>query len=213
MTQSSPLPTRRFCLGLACLGWLLAALPQPAAAAEGSEAAEDVVLQLVGNMWRVLSADEMAEAERVSAIAETIEAGTDTRLLGRLTLGRSWRELDDDQQKRYLKSFPKFITSTLAGQIVAASEGVGSSLDDHFALIGSEHSGERDTVVQTEITTPKAEALRVDWRFRERHGGLTLIDVLIDGVSLLITKRNEFSAIIEQQSVDQLLIDIERAGA
>ena len=97
--------------------------------------------------------------------------------------------------------------------MVAAAQGVGSGLDEHFQLIGSEEAGKRDAIVHTEITTPQAKALGVDWRFRDRDDQLALIDVLIDGVSLLITKRNEFSAIIEQQSIDALLAEMERVGA
>lgn len=205
--------TRRICVVMACLLMPLLTLPQmPLAADDRSEGAEQRVQQLVEDMWRILIDTEAAEPARIDALAQSIEAGTDTRLLGRLTLGRGWRELTKDQQQRYMQSFPGFITATLAGQMVAASEGVGGSLDEHFQLTGSEQAGDRDTIVHTEINTPQAKALGVDWRFRDREDQLTLIDVLIDGVSLLITKRNEFSAIIEQQSIEALLTEMERVG-
>lgn len=213
MTKALSTLTRRACIGIGCVLCLLAPFSPTADAADRPSEAEAVVLKLVDDMWAILSDGAADESARVSALADTIETGTNTRLLGRLALGHGWRQLSEEQQERYLQSFPGFITATLAGQMLAASEGVGDRLDDHFQLTGSEEAGDRDAVVHTEITTPQAKALGVDWRFRDREGELTLIDVVIDGVSLLITKRNEFSAIIEQQSVEELLAEMERVGA
>jgi ABC-type transporter MlaC component len=52
----------------------------------------------------------------------------------------------------------------------------------------------------------------VDWRLRNVEGSLSIIDLLIDGVSLLVTKRSEFAAIVEQGSIDELLAELEASA-
>ena len=51
--------------------------------------------------------------------------------------------------------------------------------------------------------------LKVDWRVRERDdGGLVAIDVIVEGVSLIVTQRSEFAAVIERQGMDGLLAEL-----
>jgi phospholipid transport system substrate-binding protein len=51
--------------------------------------------------------------------------------------------------------------------------------------------------------------LKVDWRIRERgDGDLVAIDVIIEGISLVVTQRSEFSAVIERSGMDGLLAEL-----
>ena len=53
------------------------------------------------------------------------------------------------------------------------------------------------------------QPLKVDWRVRELDGGdLVAIDVIIEGVSLIVTQRSEFSSVIERSGMDGLLAEL-----
>jgi phospholipid transport system substrate-binding protein len=57
-------------------------------------------------------------------------------------------------------------------------------------------------------------ALAVDWRLRDGGGGPVVIDVIIEGVSLLVSQRSEFAAVIERSDMEGLLAELQaRAGS
>ena len=53
-----------------------------------------------------------------------------------------------------------------------------------------------DTVVRSEIVSPGFPEVRVDWRVRRTGGAYRIVDVTVEGVSLAITQRDEFAAVI-----------------
>jgi phospholipid transport system substrate-binding protein len=51
--------------------------------------------------------------------------------------------------------------------------------------------------------------VRIDWRVRERDAGPKIIDVEIEGVSMAISQRSEFSSVVDQRGVDGLIAMLE----
>jgi phospholipid transport system substrate-binding protein len=56
--------------------------------------------------------------------------------------------------------------------------------------------------------TQQAENLTVDWRLRPRDDRPVIIDLIIEGASLLVSQRSEFAAVIERSSMDGLLTEL-----
>jgi phospholipid transport system substrate-binding protein len=53
--------------------------------------------------------------------------------------------------------------------------------------------------------------IKVDWRVRElRDHSLVAIDVIVEGVSLVVTQRSEFGSVIERRGMDGLLSELRR---
>jgi phospholipid transport system substrate-binding protein len=68
-----------------------------------------------------------------------------------------------------------------------------------FRVSGLRPETEKDTVVTSEITHPDgSEPTEVDWRVRNKGGHLGIIDVVIEGVSLSVTQRQEYASIIQR---------------
>ena len=71
------------------------------------------------------------------------------------------------------------------------------------------HSGLKggDKLVASEIILKDGRTIPVHWRVRDKKGHL-IVDVLVEGISMAITQRDEFSSIISQNGgrVDGLLI-------
>ena len=57
---------------------------------------------------------------------------------------------------------------------------------------------EKDTIVNSQITHPDgSEPTTIDWRVRLRDGKLGVIDVVVEGVSLSVTQRQEYAAVLQ----------------
>jgi hypothetical protein len=83
-----------------------------------------------------------------------------------------------------------------------------------IVIRNSQPVGEGDTMISTEIQGGKLQQpIQVDWRVRERDGDYRIIDVLIAGVSMVVTYRNEFQAIVERGGAEALKAELAaRAG-
>ena len=76
-------------------------------------------------------------------------------------------------------------------------------------IIGGKPIDERDTMVSTRILRPSGKPpILVDWRVRQDQGAYLLIDILAEGVSLVVTQRSEAADVISQRGIDGLLGDM-----
>ena len=57
--------------------------------------------------------------------------------------------------------------------------------------------GSHDVFVATEVTPGNGPPVNVEWRVRERDGTLGIIDVVVEGVSMSVTQRQEFGSAIQ----------------
>ena len=57
------------------------------------------------------------------------------------------------------------------------------------------------------------EPLRLDWRVRQTGRGLKVIDIAAEGVSMLTTKRSEFTSLVAREGVDALIGRLELMNA
>ena len=118
--------------------------------------------------------------------------------IGRFALGRYWRAVTPDQQKEYLRLFRLFVLNSYASRLDGYS---GQS----FTVVEAHSIDDMDTLVNTEISQTNAEPLRVDYRVRAQQGDYKIVDVLVEGISLIRTQRSEFASIINREGFDGLL--------
>jgi phospholipid transport system substrate-binding protein len=199
------LDRRSLIAGLALLGALMPG--HAVGAARATAAAEAVVERLVHRLWRLL-AEQGAGALDEQGLLAALEDGTDLTLLGRLVLGRYWRDAHPRQRTMYLQLFRRYMVQTFAQRL---RQYVGNDPDQPgpvFQVVGSHPVGTMDILVQSRVLPPGGQPLRVDWRLRERPEGPVVIDLIVEGISLLVTQRSEFAAVLERTGVDGLLSEL-----
>jgi phospholipid transport system substrate-binding protein len=170
-------------------------------------AAEEVVQRLVDQVWHLL-AERGVERVNDQDLHSVLDEGTDLSLLGRLVLGRYWRQANPRQRTEYLRLFRHYMLQTFVQRL---RQYAGADLGQpgaRFQIIASRRVGERDILVQSRVAPPTSQPLRVDWRLRERPGEPVIIDLIVEGISLLVTQRSEFAAVLERSGVDGLLAEL-----
>jgi phospholipid transport system substrate-binding protein len=200
---------------LAMLGMILilgafAGLPLVARAGSPEpsiERAEGLVHDLAREAWNLLEAD-LDDGARVDQLAHLIESRTDVDLLSRLVLGRHWRDLADAQRTGYQELFRAVVIRNLALRLDRYARDTPGKLDDHFQITGSSPVGKGDVLVRSKIRPATGEPVDVDWRLRDHDGQPVIIDLIVAGVSLLVSQRSEFAAVIERSSIDGLLTEL-----
>jgi phospholipid transport system substrate-binding protein len=79
-----------------------------------------------------------------------------------------------------------------------------------MTIISERPAGTKDVVVSTRILRPSGPPIDADWRVRTTGERYRIIDVMVEGVSMVITQRSEFAAVVQRHGL-QGLIEVLRA--
>ena len=124
--------------------------------------------------------------------------------IARFAMGKNWRQATPAQQNEYLALFRQYIVQTY-GQHIASYSG------EQFQVEGSRDVGKQDVLVRSRIVRPGgAPPIIADWRLRQFPEGPRIIDVMIEGISMGVTQRQEFASVISRNGINGL-IEILRA--
>lgn len=198
---------RHLLIGLAAILFVLTFGVGLVRATASNDAAERTVRELVEGVWHVLG-EEAANQGASQALLPLIEAQTDLRLLGRLALGRYWREASPEQRAEYLNLFRSYMLQTFVERLRPYAGTDLGPAGERFRIVASRPVGRRDILVQSQVAPPASPPLQVDWRLRAQDDVPVIIDLIVEGVSLLITQRSEFAAVIERAGIDGLLSEL-----
>ena len=126
----------------------------------------------------------------------------DKKLIHRAVLGKAARGATESELIRFGKAFDEHIIKIYASQL-------GVYSDQLFIVDKAMKRDNRDIIVLSHIEHATAPPLRIDWRLRDRGEGPRVIDIAIEGVSLLATKRADFSSTIKNGGLHSLIFDLE----
>jgi phospholipid transport system substrate-binding protein len=207
-------PARRALLVMAVAALVPLLTVRVAASAEpATAAAEALVRELAESAWTLLHRSDLDRRRRLDELVGLLEGKTDVALLARLALGRHWQRLSPQQQDRYEQLFSEVVMGSLARRLDQYVSGADGTLDQHLQFLTSQPAGKDDVLVRTRVRTQQGDVVSVDWRLRGREQPV-ILDLVIEGASLLLTQRSEFATVIERSDVDGLLAELSaRAGS
>jgi phospholipid transport system substrate-binding protein len=184
---------------LAVLAAALSFLLPAAAAAQEPEDARAFVEVLVVDLAENAGDETRSEAERNAAFRAILREALATEAIGRFLFAGAPTKLATEEQKAaYDALFPDYIAASFADQI--------GELAEREIIVTGAVPRPNETIVQSKlIDTRGDERAKIDWRVRAVDGEPRLLDVLVERVSPLLAKRQEFSAIAEREGVEALL--------
>ena len=198
---------RRQLLGAAVGSFVLGLAPGTVLANPAARTAESVVRRLVEQVWQVLE-EGAIDGRSHAQLLSVIERQTDLSLLARLVLGRHWRQANAAQRDEYQALFRSFVLQTFVKRVRRFAGPNLGPVDDRFQIITSRDVSKRDVLVNSRVLPPSSPPLRVDWRLRRRAEEPVIIDMIVEGVSLLVTQRSEFAAVVEHAGMDGLITEL-----
>jgi len=185
---------RYLAVGVLALAWGVAAAPRTAGAADDPKA----LVQGIGNkVIKVLQQNLPREKTGEQLNAIWLEA-FDVNGIARAVLGKNWNKASEEQRKAYMEVFPKYVAKLYAIQFSDYS-------GETFAVKGSKMLSDGSMIVNAEIDQTNGEPIKLDFIVKNGAQGLKVTDVKVEGVSLLVTKRSEFDAVVAQKGIDGLI--------
>ena len=135
--------------------------------------------------------------KRRAALRGLVRRGFNLELTSQFVLGKYWNQATAKQRARFLDLFTEYLLNSYARHL-------GSYRAETLTIVGSHPVGHKDVLVETSVEGSDGAANPI-WRVRAEAGAYKIIDVSIAGVSLALTQRREFAAVINRQGLDGLL--------
>jgi phospholipid transport system substrate-binding protein len=192
-------------MGLLPLASVLAVGTAAAAPPAGDSAAEVALRKTVDDVFTVLKDKSLAgkglRARRIAALRQIADQSFDWAEMARSSLGVAWRKLNPQERARFVEVFKDVLAAEYMDDI------------DRFrgtevvTVEGSTREGE-DSVVRTTLVTSSRERVAMDYRVRKRAAGgaagYSIVDVSIEGVSLVNHFRKTFANALGNMSIGEL---------
>jgi phospholipid transport system substrate-binding protein len=140
--------------------------------------------------------------QRQARFRELLQNDFDVPGIGQFVLGRYWRAATPQEQQEFLQLFQEYVVQAYSGRL-------GEYGGAPFRVTGSRPAGD-EVVVTSEIARPGAPPIQIDWFLVNRGGALKITDVYVGGVSMKVTQRDEFSAVIQRNGgqIGPLLVQL-----
>ena len=150
-----------------------------------------------------LTEKKVSRAAREKRVREILRNNFDIPTIGRFAMGTHWKEASDAQRKEYMDLFEDMIVQTYTTRFEDYS---GQTLK----VDGSTAVGVKDSIVSSQVLQKDGPPVNLEWRIRNKDGALRVVDVVVEGISMSVTQRSDFSAVIQHGGggIDALLTSL-----
>ena len=201
---TSSTATRRSALA-ALLLTLALGLGGRAGAAEQSPS--QVVDGLANRVIPILQDKSLSSDQKRAHIEQIAYEAMDFDTLSKLVLARNWSKFSPAQQQEFVAEFKRHLSVTYG-------RNVDNYKNEKVKILNEREEGRGDVTVQTKILRGGgSDDVIVDYRLRQRGGEWKIIDVIVEGVSLVSNFRSQFQDIVAQGGPDRLLVLIKEKNA
>ena len=156
----------------------------------------------------VVLADKNASPDQKRAQLEALAYDAmDFETLSKLVLARNWQKFSPEQQKQFEDEFKRHLSVTYGKNIENYN-------NEKVQILGERPEAHGDVTVQSKILRGGGvQDVLVDYRLRQRDGQWKIIDVLVEGVSLVSNFRSQFQSIVSSGGPDRLLALLKEKNA
>ncbi len=199
--MTPPTMTRRLRSMIVALVAALALPLSPAHAADPDPATNDArvaVKSLVDRVLAELAREGIEDDVKIKALEKIVFGDFDFGTISRLVLARNFKKFDDAQKQEFEDQFKVYLSRSYGKRLLRyANEKV------EFKSARVEKRG--DVTVMTMIIGGAADGIDMNYRMRNRSDRWKVIDVVIEGISLISNFRTQFKDIINRDGPEGLL--------
>src|SRR5438067_3668439 len=185
------------------LAFFAALLFAGSAAAQQQLGPDQLVQKITDEVLAAIKSDkQLAAGDRQKAMKlaeEKVLPYIDFEQATRLAVGRAWREATPEQRKRLVSEFRNMLVRTYSNAIETYQ---GQTLK---VLPARGKQDPEETVVKTQFVRAGGQPLPIDFSMRKTDQGWKVFDITVEGVSLVLTYRSEFDAVVKQEGIDGLI--------
>ena len=157
----------------------------------------DIFVQSTVNRASDTLTGNKTKEERIEELKKIALDTVDIKGIGLYSLGKHRKNLSNDKKMEYLKVFKNYFLNSFSSRLAEYSNPV-------IEVNSKEKINENYTIVSSTLAaTDKRPAIKIDWRIYTKNSEKPLIrDLIIEGLSLARTQKEEFNSIIQSADGD-----------
>tara|TARA_B110000037_G_scaffold204392_1_gene248320 strand:- start:68 stop:664 length:597 start_codon:yes stop_codon:yes gene_type:complete len=157
----------------------------------------DVFVQSTVNRASHVLNDNLSKDQKIDKLKSIAAETVDIKGIGMYTLGSYRKTLSEDQKKQYDDLFGQYFLKTFSSRLAEYS-------NPEIEVKSKEKLNENYTMVSSIlVSTEQRPKVNIDWRiYTKNPDDLKIRDLIIEGLSLARTQKEEFASIIESNGGD-----------
>ncbi len=155
--------------------------------------AADPSITFVNNLTDKIITDvltsNVSDEQKLATFKTEFQQALDLKAIGQFVLGVYWRSATPADRDAFLAAFMDFTTKSWAGRFNMYN-------GQKIVFTGTRNAQKNQLYVDSQIQhNPPVEVI---WRLREKDGDFKIVDIIVEGVSMAMSYRNEYSAFLQQ---------------
>ena len=167
---------------------------------------KEFIAEIVIEAKKIL-VDSNSKEFKEKKLSEIALKAADINGIGYYTLGKYRKEMSDEELKEYSALFKKYFLKSFTSRLTDYS-------DPKIEVVGVDVLNPKYTIVRSLLlATDKKPEVKIDWRVYTKNPDKPLIrDLIVEGLSLARTQKEEFASVIESNNGDvkQLFITLQK---
>ena len=157
----------------------------------------DVFVQSTVNRASEALNNKFSKKEKIEKLKQIASETVDIKGIGFYTLGNYRKNITDDQMKQYKKLFEQYFLKSFSSRLAEYS-------NPEIEVVSKKILNQNYTMVSSVlVSTEQRPEVKIDWRVYTKNSESPLIrDLIIEGLSLARTQKEEFSSIIQSNDGD-----------
>jgi phospholipid transport system substrate-binding protein len=182
------------------------AIPAWPGDAEAQSPATAFMQKTVDEVLSVLNDPKLDAAGRRSKLEEIAYSRFHFETVSKYVVARYWKTFSAEEKKEFIETFKTFLSRTYGDRIERYQ-------NEQVEIVGERPEGRADRVVMTRIVGGNYDSAEVDYRLREIDGAWRVVDVKIEGISLVMNYRDQFKSFLARGGAPALLDALQKKNA
>ena len=151
---------------------------------------------------KILTSD-VSQLDKESQIRALLTENLDIERIGLLIAGKAIRKATAAQKTQYKPAIRNYIE-------IKYSKLIGGYNGQSIEILNTARAGKSDALVNTQIIQEGSEPVTVSWRVSNKRKRLMVLDVIVEGISMLLTERQQFESVLQSKKFDGLIDTLEK---
>jgi len=165
--------------------------------------AENFISNTTSNAKKIILDKTLNKVDKKKQLEQLALNSVDVEGLAKYTLGEERKKISEKQLKEYVDTFTIFFTKNLSSKLTDYS-------DQEVQVTGSKKISDNYVLVNSKIISKKdKQEILVDWRVFLINNKLVIRDLVVEGLSLARTQREEFASIVANKGFAGLIQNLQ----
>lgn len=167
------------------------------------KSATTFVNTLINNIIENVLTVNISKEEKTKRFEEYISDAVDTQAIAKAVLAQYWRTISPKEKDDFVDAFKEMA-------IKMTAERFDMYNGQEVKFFSERPAQGKNQVFVDSTVNHDSKDIQVVWRVREKDGKYQILDIIIEGVSMTLNYRNEYTAFLQNHTIQDLIAELKK---